>query len=59
MGELGEEVNGFRFRIGSFDEERAEIPEDYLTISPRQILLLYYDPSGNQDKSVFIPGEDG
>lgn len=52
-------VNGFGFRIGRFDEERVETPEDYIAISPHQVVLLYYNPSGNQDKSVFIPCEDG
>lgn len=40
MGERGKEVNGFRFRIGSFDEQRVEGPEDYIAISLLQVLLL-------------------
>lgn len=59
MGKFGEQVNGFRFRIISFVEEREEIPEDCKVIILLQVFLLYHDPSGNQDKSVFILYEDG
>lgn len=59
MGERGEEVNGFSFRTGSFDEERVEIPEEYTAISLLQVLPLNCDPFGNQDKSVFTLCEDG
>lgn len=59
MGERGEAVNGFRFRTGSFDEERMETPKDYIAISLLQVLLLNYEPSGNQDKSTFMLCEDG
>lgn len=54
MGKLGEEVNGFGFRIGSFDEERVETPEDYTAITLHQGLLLYH-PSGNQTSQSSLP----
>lgn len=54
MGKFGKGVNGFRFRILSFIEEREETPQDYIAISLLKVFLSYHDPSRNQDKSVFI-----
>lgn len=58
MGKFGEGVNGLRFRIVSFIEEKEETSDDYIAISLLQVYLSHHDPSRNQDKSVFILCED-
>lgn len=58
MSKFGEGVNGFRFRIVSFIEEREETSDNYIAVSLLQVYLSYHDSSRNQDKSVFILCED-